>query len=199
MADWIMRVATRNPPLAQREWARAMQAEYDVLQAGRLVWSLGCFAAVMEWRFRTDGVYLLLLLAIAILVGTHSIDRLVVTGFLHSGISQLDLTKFFTSTGLFPTLIARTVVLCAIVSAYRPDRAFTTAATIIAVNYLVFGYHLATDPRILPLIEDAFRRGQAVRSHGAPMFVALGAEIGWSFVGCLIGITFNRFLTKRRS
>jgi hypothetical protein len=49
------------------------------------------------------------------------------------------------------------------------------------------------------VIEDALRRGEAVRSHGAPMFVALGAEIGWSFVGCLIGISFNRLLTTRRS
>jgi hypothetical protein len=66
-ADWIMRAATHNAPLDRREWAHAMEAEFDTLEKGKLSWAFGCWSAMAQWRMRDDLPFLALLAVITLL------------------------------------------------------------------------------------------------------------------------------------
>lgn len=62
LSGWIMRLATRRPPPARAEWARAMQCEFETMASGGLSWALGCLSTRFGWFFRAQWLYLLLLL-----------------------------------------------------------------------------------------------------------------------------------------
>lgn len=191
LADWIMRNLTRNAPAEQQEWARAMQAEYDAIADQRLSWALGCWRAVLEWRIRADGLYLAVLLVIAILAASHAVEVLIIRGLVDAGLQGAGVS-FTMATGVFPGLVA-IFVYSAIVSTWRPDRALPTGATLIVSLYLLPLIPLLTDPEI----RDKMLNNGPWRSYASPMFVALGAQIGWCFVGSQVGAILHQNMRRR--
>jgi hypothetical protein len=193
LADWIMRNLTRHAPAERQDWARAMQAEYDAMSDQRLSWALGCWRAVLEWRIRAEGPYLAVLLVIAILSASRAVEGLIIRGLVDAGLQGASVT-FAMATGVFPSLVA-IFVYSAIVSTWRPDRALLTGATLTVGPHLLPLILLLTDPGI----RDQMLNNGPWRSYASPMFVALGAEIGWCFVGSQLGAILHQSMRRQRN
>jgi hypothetical protein len=63
LAEWIIDLASSNPPRDREEWARAMRSEFDALEGARVGWALGCLGTAMSWRLKADWGFLLLFAA----------------------------------------------------------------------------------------------------------------------------------------
>lgn len=65
LARLMLRACVALAPKHRADWTRAMQAEFEAVEAGgpALEWALGCLATAAGWRLRADGGYLLAFLA----------------------------------------------------------------------------------------------------------------------------------------
>ena len=68
LARFFMRRALSSSPPARLEWVRAMEAEFSLLQSGRLNWAFGCWLTVTRWNLRRDVVALVVVVLAAALV-----------------------------------------------------------------------------------------------------------------------------------
>ncbi len=66
MSQFIMKLAARFAPAQRHDWAAAMQAEYEVMETGRIGWAIGCLSNSVAWRLRVDAVYAVFMMAITI-------------------------------------------------------------------------------------------------------------------------------------
>lgn len=66
LSSLLMRFTSVITPQARSEWREAMQAEYQVMDRGRLSWSLGCLITATGWRMKAEAFYVALLVASAL-------------------------------------------------------------------------------------------------------------------------------------
>ena len=69
LARLVLHASVTLAPKHRADWTRAMQAEFEAIEAGgpALEWALGCLANAAGWRLRTDGGFLI---AFAAMIGT---------------------------------------------------------------------------------------------------------------------------------
>lgn len=65
LARLMLHAGVALAPKRRADWTRAMQAEFEAIEAGgpALEWALGCLATAAGWRLRSDGGYLVAFLA----------------------------------------------------------------------------------------------------------------------------------------
>lgn len=124
LARWIMDHATDNPPRGREDWAAAMRAEFETLDARRLGWALGCWRTMAGWRLQADWPFLVVLLGIALATPRLLLGEAV--GLLFNAMPEDVLRVAFV-----PTLFALQVLPAGILAAWRPDN-YRKAAVIIA-------------------------------------------------------------------
>lgn len=186
-AEFVMRAVTNNAPPERREWAHAMQAEFETLERGKLDWAVGCWTAMLRWRLTTDALYLAALLFSVWVITTGAVYRLIPIEFMRSIMSS----HLYSRTGVFPSLLIY-IVLGAVLCALRPNRPAFTIAVLVVAKEIQFALFAG-----VPQLLHALTVGKVQLEDSAP-FVGLGADIGWCFVGCQIGIAIHRLLHRKR-
>lgn len=170
IADWIIRVATRNPPQAREQWARAMAAEYASLTENKLRWALGCWMAMLWWRLYADRAYFFASFAMA--------------AFIISPLSFLmwaALPRSLIHLGFYPQLTAF-LPACLILGILRPDRAYLSAFMVFLIPNAVEYISMYLDGWfIAPHAETR------ITIHDAPQLVGLTSDMGGCLAGALLG------------
>jgi hypothetical protein len=89
-------------------------------------------------------------------------------------------------SGIYPGQV-ELVLLCAALSAYRPDRAFLASLTFLAATNLHGAY----------VMLFVFHR-TSWHINDAPPLIGVMSEVGACFIGCQIGIAIHRLLHHKR-
>ena len=184
-ADWIMHAATHNAPADRREWAHAMEAEFETLEKGKLGWALGCWQAMLGWRLRPDVSYLLALVSCVVFLGMRgAVD---VLGFLPR---SLVFSRDLWSLGLYPSLFIY-MTLAAVLGAIRPNRLALTVAILVLAEQTFFVLSVGPQRVWTALL------AHKVHIENTEPFVGVAALVGVCFIGCQIGIAINRLLKRK--
>jgi hypothetical protein len=173
---WLIDLATTNPPAGREEWARAMRAEFETLERGRTGWALGCLSASLGWRLRSNLGFLLAFVAVALCLDQLSL--LIVFPLV------IGLHFWLPHSELGPLTYAMSGATLAIASgafaAVRPR------------HWPAIGIGMTFFNQVGSLVWFSFFFGKTVsirRLHimDAPIEVGIGACLGYSLVGALIG------------
>jgi hypothetical protein len=170
-AGWIMRVATRHPPSGAEDWARAMRAEADVLETGRIGWAMGCLMTMTWWKLRGDLIYLV---SLGVGGAFLFVDVEVLFALPHSVVAA----------AFFYFLLLDKFLICALLAAYRPDRVYQTALGVTLI-YLAAGFF-----SLGSLSHWDFGDLQILN---APPVVGVSAIVG----ACLLGASLGAALRRR--
>jgi hypothetical protein len=173
---WLIDLATTNPPLGREEWARAMRAEFETLERGRTGWALGCLSASLGWRLRSNLGFLSAFVAVALCLDRLSL--LIVFPLV------IGLHFWLPHSELGPLTYAMSGATLAIASgafaAVRPR------------HWPAIGIGMTFFNQVGSLVWFFFVFGKTVsirRLHimDAPIDVGIGACLGYSLIGALIG------------
>jgi len=175
----VMKLALRHVPKDREEWARAMQAEFDVLKKGRLTWAIGCLGTSLNWDLRAHALYWLAV-PISIILATHVFEAPFFWWIAaHCPVHSQWYCRY--ASYLWGNLAL--LIACMILGFWRPGRIVSTAITMSVCNvveaYLFFfffmhmplgGYiHFMDLPPVI---------GETVVLTGALIAVTTGALIG---------------------
>jgi hypothetical protein len=174
---WLIDLASWNPPPAREEWVRAMRAEFETLERGRTSWALGCLGASLGWRMSANWGSLLAIAAIVVV--PLYLDRWVgwpLVLWLQSRLPDHAVTALAYATN-WGTLAAASGVLAAV----RPRLWVVIGLGMALVKALggLVGFILAFD-RPISIIPH-------IHLMDAQLDVGIGAYLGYSLVGALIG------------
>ena len=175
----IMKLAFRNVPNAREEWARAMQAEFDVLQKGRLAWAIGCLWAGMGWDLKAHALYWLALPAATAAV------QFFVSGPLLSWIfDHCPQANAYCAYPSYDTFSLDFLVPCLAFGLWRPGRIVTTA---VALALCLFAYEYVF-----------FAIAFAGHAHGYIHIMNMPPVIGETVVmtGALLGVSTGALLRQ---
>ncbi|MGN6424685.1 MAG: hypothetical protein ACTHLA_15395 [Asticcacaulis sp.] len=117
----LMRLAFVITPSARAEWRAAMQAEYQVMDRGRLSWSLGCLMTATGWRMKSGTGYLM-----------GVVSAFIVTAFILNPVSLILLMLHSRHEPVWRPLIyvvadMPTVLACMALSLWRPRYGYVSA------------------------------------------------------------------------
>lgn len=128
LSSIIMRWILRNAPPQRREWARAMQAEFETLTRGRLVWALGCLRPAIGWCLQTDAIYVTTLMIAVVLGEVLLLPQLVM---IEPGFDTATLAG---RLGLYAFAQIGTMIVATVFGFWRKDRVVTTAILVALVQ-----------------------------------------------------------------
>ncbi len=175
LAAAIMALATCDPPIGRADWAGAMQAEFTVLETGRLSWALGCLATALRWRAPGEAAYGAALAGSVYFLSTTMYWLL--WQVMASGLVSFDVL-FGRQTELIAVV---QLALCGLLGFQRPDRRLVSALA------LGFGPILVGLARI-----DGFRHLDQVDPGTALQWVGALTTLGLGFVAAMLGAGLRR-------
>jgi len=181
----LMRLATATAPPNREEWARAMHAEFETLEHGRAGWALGCLGASLGWRIRRNCGFLAAI--VLVLIGRHYLDEGLFP-FVFRWIPRDVLRVVSYALSDWGQLL----VICLILAAIRP-RAWMIIGFGVPLVSVIVGLGWFLDYFHLPISKLG-----RVHIMDAQMDVGLGANIGYSLIGALIGRGLGEPLRKSR-
>jgi hypothetical protein len=184
LARWIMDRAAANPPPGREAWARAMRAEFESLERGRLGWALGCWQAMASWKLRRDWLFLGVLGALAAVYPWTIIPPAV------AGLALILPDPVFGAV-FVPSTFALQVLPAVILAAWRPEHSRLAALVIPLV---------ATTETVLMLHDMGggwFERGW--QYFNGPVLIGAVALTGacWVAAGFAAGVS-RRLQSRRR-
>jgi hypothetical protein len=177
LSAWIIRLATRRPPPARAEWARAMQCEFETMERGGLGWAFGCLTTRVGWTLRAQWLYLVMLASTPFLLGwMGSLEFEFFT-------SSDSLKALFHSYGALISLI-EPFPLAILLGFFRPGRIGTTL-----VIGCVLLQHVGGSIRAASVLGVPFLSWWGPHStiYMAPPFVGLCASLWIWYLGASLG------------
>jgi hypothetical protein len=174
---WLIDLATVSPPPGRDEWAQAMRAEFEALEHGRARWALGCLGASLDWRLRAHWAFLLAFVAIA---------------------SCSSLIEYALSCGII--LLMPWPIFKAAAYAMNWGALAVESGTFAAIrprHWIVIGIAMALAQALTGLVEFIllFDKPISFIPHihlmDAQIDVGIGAYLGYSLIGALLGRTLG--------
>ncbi len=175
----VMKLALRHVPKDREEWARAMQAEFEVLKKGRLAWAIGCLSASLSWDLRAHALFWL-----AMPLSIIAVDQWVSASLLFWLVKHCPLDGHgVCAYDAYYAGSLEFLVPCLAFGLWRPNRIITTAMAMVlckfAYTYVFFALnfpryhgdyiHIMNMPPVI---------GETVVLTGALIAVATGALVG---------------------
>ena len=184
LADAMLRLAAWTAPRERNDWLRAMRAEYENLDAGKLRWALGCVAVSIGWRFAKDGVYVALVCAAIWFVQTDPLFFFWARAIPHD----------YLMIGLYPSLAYMTLI-CLLLGAYRPHQVVMTAIVLITVSQVLGFYGMYFEmPRMFGYRQQPLWQFlQHLTIHDARPVIGMFSDFG----ACLVGGLMGRWLAHK--
>jgi hypothetical protein len=177
---WLIALATMRPPAGREEWARAMRAEFETLERGRAGWALGCFGASIGWRLRGN----LGILAATLLFAALR-DRIIWIIWLPVVWASPLLSDQTVRAIGYASNWSTLTLFCLILAAVRPRL------------WILIGIGVPFVSTVIGLAEFVAHFHQGMEAHhqsfwkihimDAQLDVGIGAYIGYSFIGALVG------------
>jgi len=189
LADWIMRIATENPPKGRETWAQAMRAEYASLSDSKLGWALGCWSTMLGWRLRADTLYFAALIAAVVLIYFTGFS-----GRLQYVIWLSPLQSMISHFDIHPLLVFMLIAAIAL-NAVNPRRPVLTGLTLVAMqqlHWVVNEWYVRW--KFAPYIHPT--PSGPLHIFSAPPIVGILAQIGVCCVGAIVGAWIARKLRK---
>lgn len=179
---WLMHLATANAPSGREEWVRAMHAEFEMAERGRIGWAFGCLSASLGWRLRTNWKFLTAIILISVCL-QDSGARL---GYwLFSG-----LPSEATRTMGYAFNWGSLALVCLLLAAIRP-RLWMVIGLGVPLIHVVTGLGWFAFRFHMPI-----SRLSAVHLMDAQLDVGLGAQLGYSLIGALVGRSLGDLLRQ---
>lgn len=184
IARWIMDRAVANPPAGREDWARAMDAEFEALEEGRICWALGCWRTMAGWRLRADWRFMLSLVAVPWLM-CSPVAPLALFG-LSIVLPRPLFYELFLPLGLLGLASAATLL-----AHWRPDRAGTAALSVWIVSLLHGWFVLQMSIGDTMTVSDGvYDRWEL---YNAPPLVGGLAMLAACWIGAQIGVRLGRY------
>ena len=181
-AEWLIDLATANPPPGREEWAGAMRAEFEASETHHTGWALGCLGAAIGWRLRSDWLYLLVFVAVVAFSG-----QIMWTPFFWAAKAHLiphDLVGPLFQYGRF--LIPAGV--CMGFAGVRP-RYWAPVGLVLPLVFVTQG--------VLQAAHDFHTSVFDVHPFNATLEVGVAALVGYCLVAAMIGRAIGSMLTTR--
>lgn len=176
----ILSLAAWVAPPNRRTMCRAMRAELDVLDEGRLSWALGGLASAGIWRMQVDGLFWIIVLALTLPVWGR------VTFYAEMPIYHM--LDGHGSLATYGYWLLQKALLCGLLATWRPRLAIPTAiiyalaSQAIAALYWIYVLHWTWDEK--------------VHIMDGPPIVGISANLCWCLIGAWAGATVRRLLAK---
>lgn len=175
----ILGLAAKVAPPNRQALCRAMRAELDVLDEGRLSWAFGGLASAFGWRARADGLFWLTVLAAGLVW-----DKL--TFFAEAPI--IERIKGGGPPAVLGFWLVEIAFVCALLAAWRPRAAVFTAAAVFLLREASAMYGLF-------YVLDAPMDGNFNVMNAVPV-VGLSAIFCWCLIGAWAGASLRRTFAK---
>ena len=182
LVERIIDAATSTPPAGREEWARAMRAEFAVLEGPRVGWALGCLSVAVAWRLRADWGYLLIF-ALAAGVSWRVLFAPLFWAFhLHLVPHHLIGPVFQYGRFLIPMMV------CLVFAVLRP-RYWMLVGIGFPLTFVGFG--------VIEAAREFHSSIWDVHPFNSTLEVGTAASVGYCLIGALIGRSLGSVLKRK--
>lgn len=179
LSRWLLDLATWRAPAPRREWTRAMRAEFQELEHGRLSWAIGCLSTRAGWAVAAEAPYLALLVLLSLAADFLVLPVTMLAAPLGPGASG---AVMMTASLALPILTALAL------GAYRSDRILVTAFGVTMIPALT--------TQIYFWLRNGVPIGSWWGSHATfnmlPPFIGLGLSVATAFLAAKGGAMLRR-------